>query len=961
MLGKTILHYRIIEKLGSGGMGEVYKAEDTRLGRMVALKFLSEDLRKDALALDRFQREARSISGLNHPGICVLHDIGEQDGQRFLVMELLEGQTLRDRIGGRPLPNDILLDLAIQIADALDAAHSGGIIHRDLKTTNIFITSRGQAKILDFGLAKQGSNRRVGAGSGLTSADVTSDNLMTSPGSTLGTVAYMSPEQARGEQLDARSDLFSLGAILYEMGTGQPPFPGGTTAVIFDGILNRMPPAPSEVNPNLPPKLEEIIAKALEKDRDLRYQTAAEMRADLKRLKRDSDSSRVSMPAVSARTGVQTPSGSSMAASRTSGFAHKSGAQTPAATAQAPAESAGEQHGILWRIFRDPRNYWIRVGVGLVLIALAIAGHYWERAHSQQLASAFQQMSISPLTSSGNVGPAAISPDGKWLAYVVNQKQQSVWVRQLATGSTVQVIPPSSTTYSSGDLVFSHDGNYLYIVAYPKEGGSVLEQIPSLGGSPRTIFSDIDSSIAFSPDGSQIAFVRASDKTRTSSLMIANSDGSNIRALATVHGPALFESTSAGGGGAGWSPDGKRIAIGFLPNGFLSAAVIETADVSDGKLSQLGDTKWNELRQIAWLPDGSGIITEGWQARDSSTAASQVWEISFPGGVNRKVTNDLNYYGDTSVTADGSKLVTIQASFRSHLWVMPGDISKLSSAVPHELAPDSERAEGFMGASWTAKNDLLYGYYTSGQVGLATMSASSADTKDLNLNTGMSAGPVACGATGYFVFMTTHGLMRANDDGGNAIRLTSTPAGESDGFPACSPDGKTVFYDHSANGKTRLWRVGTDGQNGQMVTDKSYIVPAISPDGKRVAVWDFADTPGLQFIILDANTGALQDTYDVHHQSLNISQGQTHMVWAPDGRGIVYVVTDSVANVSNLWEQLVPPSDKPEPGEKDATPKQISNFTSMQIWSLAFSPDGKQLVLARGVPTSDAVMLEHFR
>lgn len=525
MLGKTILHYRIIEELGSGGMGEVYKAEDTRLGRMVALKFLSEDLRRDALALDRFQREARSISGLNHPGICVLYDIGEQDGQRFLVMELLEGQRLRERIAGKPLPNDILLDLSIQIADALEAAHSRGIVHRDLKPANIFITTRGQAKILDFGLAKQGSSRAVGVGSGLSATDVTSDNLMTSPGSTLGTVAYMSPEQARGEELDVRSDLFSLGAMLYEMATGQSPFGGNTPAVIFDQILNRMPAAPSELNPNLPPKLEEIIGKALEKDRDLRYQTAAEMRGDLKRLKRDTDSSRISMPAASSQRVGAAPSGASSGAPSSGGFTRKSSAQVTASPVQTPETQPAQTHGILWRIFRDPRYYWTRVIIGLVLLAIAIGAHYWERAHSPQTPSSFQQMTLSQLTTTGNVGPAAISPDGKWLAYVVTQKQASLWIRQLATGSTVQVIPPSDTAYGNGALIFSRDGNYLYCVAQPKGSARILEQVPSVGGSPRTILSDIDSPITFSPDGTQIAFVRNSSKDNTSSLMIANSDG----------------------------------------------------------------------------------------------------------------------------------------------------------------------------------------------------------------------------------------------------------------------------------------------------------------------------------------------------------------------------------------------------------------------------------------------------
>ncbi|HYM79675.1 MAG TPA: protein kinase [Candidatus Dormibacteraeota bacterium] len=909
MINQTISHYRITGQLGSGGMGVVYEAEDLTLGRKVALKFLPPHLAGDQNALDRFLLEARSASALNHPNICTIYAVESAPGenapaQSFIAMELLEGQNLSQRLVTGALPLDRLLDIAIQLADALDAAHARGIIHRDIKPANVFLTQRGQVKVLDFGLAKlirpEMQMETIGA-----TAESPLPAHLTSPGATVGTISYMSPEQARGEELDTRTDLFSLGTVLYQMAAGKLPFGGATSAVVFHAILELDPVPVTQWNAALPPKLQEVIEKLLEKDRDLRYQSAADLRGDLKRLKRDTESGRKISSASSAVAVAASGSASTVGTSPAGG-----------ASGSVPTARSG------------PRT-WI-FGAVVALLVLVVIGdrvRAFLRHHDQV---PFQNISVSKVTDSGDAVMVAISPDGKYiLSMVRNNGLASLLLRNVPTNSITQVQPPAEDYYNG--LRFSPDGNYLYFVR-SDPGNSELKYLyraPLLGGTPERLAEDVDSNVSFSPDGRKVTFMRYDNPEQGKYQVIVRSlDSGEEKVLAA--GPSshpLFNPS--------WSPDGKVIlCVVVQPGNALSGLVAIDASSGEPHLVLSSDSS---LALPTWLPDSRGLLLLD-AGRSSNLTRQQIVFVSYPEGKITPITRDTNNYSDMSVSAAGQVLATVLSEGRWSLQVM-------SASSGGADAQPVDPAGAFTNFFWKHDGQLIHD--KDNALHWLNLESQAKGTFTTQPNS-IDGDPWECSDSRYLVFLhgadtgqASQNVWRADAAGGNLKQLSH---GQRDNFPVCAPDSKSVYY---MNGENKLAQVSIDGTTERKVSDLALDgFFAVSPDGKTIAfaMIDHAAGHALKLALVASDGGQLQKTLEFQRpRATNLIQ------FSRDGKSLIYTVREN--GVDNLWQQPIDGS----PG------KSLTSFKSEHIWDFHWSPDGTKLALVRGHTDADVVLVRDMQ
>ena len=924
--GTKLGRYEIRSKIGEGGMGEVYLARDKQLDRDIALKILPPAVAGDQQRLHRFVQEARAAAGLSHPNIAHIYEIGENEGAQFIAMEYVAGTALDKKIGSRPLTIGELLDIAIQITDALDEAHAKGITHRDIKSSNIMITPRGRVKVLDFGLAKV---RQAAANPDQISDSEVATRVKTSPGVVMGTVNYMSPEQASGKEVDDRTDIWSVGVVLYEMVTGRLPFDGATPSHVIVAILEKEPLPLSAYVPNVPEALDWIVTETLTKDAAERTQTARELMKKLQRLKQRVDADAEVERSVAPEHFATTRSGAAVGSLSIHSAPTTIGGGTPGTgeVAAAPTNLSSAEY-IVNQIKSHKKAFAVTAMIALIVLSGIGFAVYKFVSRSQTNTISLEAANITRLTTTGSATGAAISPDGKWLVHVQDDgEQKSLWLRQVAVAnSNTQIVPPAQVRFFG--VAFSPDGNYVYYAV--REGSrdtGTLYQVPVLGGTPRKLFTGIKSCISFSPDGKQIAYFDFyEDEDR---LMIANADGSGQRQLAMRHGDEYFFQRDFSA--VSWSPDGKTIAtpVASTSQNFMSVA---TVSVATGEVKFLTPRRWNLVRQAVWF-NADTILTT---AAERAGEAFSIWQLSYPSGAVTKLTNDLNSYPMISLTSDSASIAAVMTELDNNIWVMP--------AYDAARATQVTQGRNLVGNPvFTPDGKLVYPLKQPVGGDLYLLDLSNGTRKQLTANAGVNVLPAVSADGRYIVFMSDRTgaphIWRMDIDGGNLKQLTDHHDEE---VPDISPDSQWVAYEMYLN-KSTIWKVGINGGQPTQITDKYSENPVFSPDGKQIACLYLAQPAGSQTLAILPSVGGEPI------KTLPFTGPITNLRWTVDGRALVYGMTRN--GITNLWAQPIDGS----------APKQLTNFASERVFAFDFSRDGKQVALARGTQTSDVVLISNFK
>ncbi len=899
-------------------MGEVYLADDTLLRRPTAIKLLTGDFTKKEERLHRFEREAYAASSLNHPNIVTIYEIGSGEGHHFIATEYVDGESLRHRGRAYPLDIDEVIDIAIQVASALTSAHEAGIVHRDIKPENIMVRRDGYIKVLDFGLAKLTDESWYD-----TDAEAATQFMIkTEPGRIMGTIDYMSPEQARGRDIDQRSDIFGLGVVLYELTTGIKPFTGETKSDVLASILTAEPTPLYQRRPGVPEELNRIVIKCLKKDREKRYQSTKELLVDLKSLRQE-----VEFATKLGLTKSVSEGEAELSKTRSELSNTRSELLPPPPTQPSVAYPTTISELFIKEVRTHPRRSFLLMAVVGVAVLAAGIGLY-RLVQLARRTDTFQNMRLAKLTSSGDVSPiaAAVSPDGKYVVYgVAESGQQSLIVRHVPTSSNVTIVPPAAVNFTG--LTFSPDGSYLYYTIEEARASS-LYQVPVLGGSPRKLIDDAVGPITISPDGSRLAFRR---KAENWLLMTAKVDGSDQQILATRGADELWLTPA-------WSPDKNKIAAGVLSLKDNKTRLVEVS-VVDKTEKPLATAPWLSITALAWLSDGSGLILTG---RDLETKLFQVWLIGYPDGKSRRITNDLSSYAAVSTTSDGKTLVSVQSARSTGLWVAPNGNADQANRISFETGKD----EGLSGLSWTPDGRIVHTERNSGTTDLWIIDSDGRKNVQLTMNAGRNYFPKVTPDGRYIVFISDrtsrNDVWRIDIDGRNAVQVSKF--GPVLGSPSVSADGKWVFYETIKDKASTIWKVSIDGGEAVQLTHANASAALPNPNGENFLCVYGDSTAGSKLALVPMNGGEPQRLLDFPDI---LKSGQRE--WSTRGDAIIY--GNSRNKVNNLWSQAL----------SGGPPKQLTDFKSDDMFAFSWSRDGKNLVVARGKSSSDVVMITSFR